>query len=94
MTDTTTDETESTETYTRLMEDHDVPPEWPLAEIDVRLELEREDYELVAREYKRAMEAGYPELFDTFLFNQTSANVSIVVDGEEVDPTAPDFGAE
>jgi hypothetical protein len=85
MTDTTTDETESTDP-TRLLE-------WPLAEVDVRLELEQTDYDHVAREYRRALEAGYPEDFDTFLFNQTAADVSVVVDGEEVEPAAP-WGAD
>lgn len=57
-----------------------------LGEAHVRIGIDEETYQRVHEEYLQAVEQGYTDGFDTFVFNHCSTGFSVTVDGEPVDP--------
>jgi hypothetical protein len=63
-------------------------------EAELTVEIDRATYEYLREEYERCSSEGYPESWDTFVINHCSTETTVTVDGEAVDPDAPDFGPE
>lgn len=61
-------------------------PELPLGDADVQVDIDEETYQRVHEEFCNAVEHGYPDPFDTFVFNHCSTDCYVTVDGERVDP--------
>jgi hypothetical protein len=79
-TDDTTDE-QPTGPHTRR-------PLESLGDAEVRIDIDPDTYERLHAEYCRAIERGYSDNFDTFVYNYCSTDCYVTVDGEPIDPDA------
>jgi hypothetical protein len=57
-----------------------------LGNADVRIEIDEETYHRIHDEYADAVEHGYTDDFDLFVFNHCSTTYTVTVDGEPVNP--------
>ena len=58
-----------------------------LGSAEVRIDVDRDTFERLRAEYRRAVERGYSSGFNTFAFNYClTAELHVTVDGERVEP--------
>ena len=84
-TDTDTDDTRSEQ----LTPDTAIPI-GSLGDAEVKIDVGGETYRRLREEYRRVVEHGYGDGFNTFVFNNCSTDCYVTVNGERVDPDADD----
>ena len=66
-----------------------------LGSAEFRIDVDPDTYERLRVEYRRAVEHGYSDGFNTFAFNHCSTDeFHVTVDGERVEPDAPWGGCD
>lgn len=61
-------------------------PREPMGRAEVRIDVDEETYERLHGAYCRALDNGYTEPFDLFVYNYTNNESFVTVGGEPVDP--------
>lgn len=85
-TDNDTDDTRNEQ----LTHPDTVIPIGSLGDAEAQIHIDEETYRRLREEYRRVVEHGYDDGFNTFVFNHCSTDCYVTVNGERVGPDADD----